>query len=192
MRKRMYIVPKGQPGYLKAQRKYTLVRTIVYFALSLSIFVLGYVTTKTRTNLLTVVAVLGCLPASKSLVNTIMFFRSMGCSENVCRAVQERAAGFDVLFDLIMTTYDQNFQLSSLVVKGHNIVALTEWDKTDLAAAQKHIEECLKLDGYKGYTIKIFREPEKYLNRIEQMMQTEEEENREKGEVLQTLLSISL
>ena len=32
----------------------------------------GYVTTKTKLNLLTVVAVLGCLPASRILVNLIM------------------------------------------------------------------------------------------------------------------------
>lgn len=183
---------KGAFGYIEAQKKYTLIRTVVYFALSLSIFFMGYATTGTRKNLLTVVAVLGCLPASKSMVNMIMFFRAKGCSEELHEAILKKAEGLDVFYDLFMTSYQKNFPLSCLVIKGHNIVALSESEKTDAAEAQKHIEESLKLDGYKGYTIKVFKESEKYLYRLEQMKQTEELEPGNKAQVIGTLLSISL
>ena len=61
---------KGTFNYLDTQRKYEIARTIIYFAVSFSLFIAGYITTGTRKNLLTVVAVLGMLPASKSLVST--------------------------------------------------------------------------------------------------------------------------
>ena len=52
---------KGTRNYIDTQKKYEILRTILYFGLSLGLFVTGYITTKTRTNLLTVVAVVGCL-----------------------------------------------------------------------------------------------------------------------------------
>ena len=47
---------KGTRNYLKTQRKYEIIRTVLYFAISLSLFAAGYITTKTRLNLLTLVA----------------------------------------------------------------------------------------------------------------------------------------
>ena len=67
---------KGTYGYLKIKRNWVFIRTIVFFAISIAIFITGYVTTGSRKNLFTIVAVLGCLPACKSLVNLILFFRA--------------------------------------------------------------------------------------------------------------------
>ena len=44
---------------------------IAEFAVVIALVVLGYVQTKTKLNLLTVVAAVGCLPASKMLVEFI-------------------------------------------------------------------------------------------------------------------------
>ena len=56
---------KGTPGYLDYKRKIEIIRTIIYFGIVVAVFLLGYFQTGTRLNLLTVVAVLGCLPASR-------------------------------------------------------------------------------------------------------------------------------
>ena len=49
---------KNTYGYINSQKKYELIRTIVYFGVSLSLFIAGYMATKSKMNLLTVVAVL--------------------------------------------------------------------------------------------------------------------------------------
>ena len=72
---------KGTKGYLSTQSKYEIARTVLYFAISLSLFVAGIVATGDKMNLLTIVAVLGCLPACKSAVTMIMFLRYKGCSK---------------------------------------------------------------------------------------------------------------
>ena len=59
-------VEKGKPGYLNYKKKAEILRTVIYFAIVAAIFLLGYTQTHTRLNLMTVVAVLGCLPASQS------------------------------------------------------------------------------------------------------------------------------
>lgn len=51
-------IQKGKPGYLNYKRKVEILRTVIYFAIVLAIFALGYWQTHTRLNLLTVVAIL--------------------------------------------------------------------------------------------------------------------------------------
>ena len=63
---------KGCYGYLTRQKKKEIIKTVLFFALSLSVFAIGYATTGTKKNLLTIVAMLGFLPASKSMVSMIM------------------------------------------------------------------------------------------------------------------------
>ena len=47
---------KGQPGYIKWRKEKYLIGTIAEFAVVIALVVLGYVQTKTKLNLLTVVA----------------------------------------------------------------------------------------------------------------------------------------
>lgn len=56
---------KGQPGYIKWRKEKYLIGTIAEFAVVIALVVLGYVQTKTKLNLLTVVAAVGCLPGIK-------------------------------------------------------------------------------------------------------------------------------
>lgn len=50
---------KGQPGYIRWRKEKYLIGTIAEFAVVIALVVLGYVQTKTKLNLLTVVAVVG-------------------------------------------------------------------------------------------------------------------------------------
>ena len=64
-------VQKGAPGYLDYKKKVEIIRTIVYFGIVAAVFILGYSQTGTRLTLLTVVAILGCLPAISSVTHII-------------------------------------------------------------------------------------------------------------------------
>ena len=61
-------IEKGTPGYLNARKIRLLLLALLEFAIVIALLVLGYVQTGTRLNLLTVVAIVGCLPACKVLV----------------------------------------------------------------------------------------------------------------------------
>ena len=65
-------VKKGEVGYIDSHKKKVIIKCITEFGISIAIFVLGILQTKSRLNLLTLVAILGCLPASKALVEVIM------------------------------------------------------------------------------------------------------------------------
>ena len=64
-------IEKGQPGYIKARKMRYLLYAVVEFAMVAAVFILGYVQTKSRLNLFTVLAIIGCLPAAKMLVEFI-------------------------------------------------------------------------------------------------------------------------
>ena len=61
-------INKGNAGYINSRKKRVLVKSLVQFGISFALLAIGMITTDSRMNLLTVVAILGCLPASKSLV----------------------------------------------------------------------------------------------------------------------------
>ena len=62
---------KGTYGYIRHERKRRLLITLASFAIPLIIYVTGYIQTKTRLNLFTFVAILGCIPAAQAMARRL-------------------------------------------------------------------------------------------------------------------------
>ncbi len=186
------ITPKGSFGYIQNRKRFTAVRTVLYFALSISLYVAGYVTTGSNKNLLTIVAVLGCLPSCKSAVNFIIFLRAKGCSQELRDAVKKFDTELTSFYDLYFTSYQKNYQVSHMVVKGNVLCGITESVKCDVNEAQKHLEQMLLQEGIKNMTVKIFSDRRKYIDRLSQLTELEAEENKNRDEIVNLLYSISL
>lgn len=182
---------KGTKDYLKVQGRYELARTILYFAISLSLFIAGIVATGNRLNLLTIVAVLGCLPACKSAIDAFMFLRYKGCSPEHADEIETHMEGLCGLYDRIFTSYDKNFQVAHITVKGNTLCGYTQDAAFDEQAFSRHITDILKKDGFKDVTVKIFSDINKYTARLEQLKQLDAEERNTAG-ILNTLNSVSL
>ena len=71
-----------------------------------------------------------------------------------------------------MTSYDKNFALSHAVCASKTVCALTEDSKCDVKAGEMHIRTMLENDGFKGYTVKIFRNLDKYIERLYELNRT--------------------
>lgn len=182
---------KGTENYINTQRTYEILRTVIYFAISLSLFIAGYVTTQTRMNLLTVVAVVGCLPGCKSLIGVIMFLRYKSCSKNICDRIKSVNSRHTTVFDMIFTSYDINFNVGHMVIAGNTVCGFTEDDKFNETAFQKHIQNILKMDGHKNVSIKIYKDLDKYIDRISQLNELEADPQ-ETQAVTITLKSVTL
>lgn len=184
---------KGTFGYLKAKKNRVLLMTILYFAISLSLFIAGFVTTKTKENLLTIVAVLGCLPACKSLVSLFMYCRAKGCSQEAKALIEPCGTGFAGMYDMYFTSYKLNFPISHMVVSGKNICGYTEDPKCDTNACERHLSNMLKQSGFTDETIKIFKDSKKYCDRLIQLNRiSNEEEAQRDDEIRVVLYEISL
>lgn len=182
---------KGTKDYINSQKKYEIIRTLLYFGISISLFAAGYIQTGRKANLLTIVAVLGCLPASKSAVSVIMFLRFKSCGADAASEIEKHCQGLHVLYDMVFTSYQKNYVVSHLAVQGNTVCGYSE--KPDFLENDyyKHIDNILKMDGLKDVTVKVFTDLKKYTNRLEQMKELEADEGRTEA-VIATLKSVAL
>lgn len=146
---------KGNFGYLASKRCIAIIRTVVFFGISLAVFAAGYITTGKRDNLLTVAAVLICLPACKSMVNMIMLIRAHGCSDKARKTLAPLEGRLIGMYDMYFTSYQKNFAISHMIVEGKIILGYTESAKCDTRACQEHLQTMLRQGGWKDRVVKI-------------------------------------
>lgn len=192
---------KGTKNYLDTQKKYEVIRTILYFAISISLFLAGHFQLgldkekldapddpqaaqvqeenpggKTKgVNLLQIVAVLGCLPASKSAVGAIMFLRFKSLGPHAAQAIEAHSEGLYCLYDMVFTSYKKNFAVNHLAVCGNTVCGFAEDGKFEENEFYGHIGNILKMDGHKNVSVKVFTNLDKYTQRLEQMKSLEGE-----------------
>lgn len=185
-------VSKGQYGYHSYLRKINTIKTVIFFAVSIALFVAGYMQTGTRNNVLTVVAILGCLPASKSAVNMIMAFRAKGCSKEAAEVIKPYGENVCLLYDCYMTSEKKSFDLSCVAVAKEYIYGYTECEKTDTEAAGKHIQDILKMNKMPVIPVKILTDREVFAERLRDMENNVEEDRKETEDLVRLLKAISL
>lgn len=182
---------KGKKNYINSQKVYEIVRTILYFGISISLLIGGYIATKTRANLLTIVAVLGCLPACKSFVSAFMFCRYKSLEKNIADRFEDIASPMLQLFDMVFTSSSKNYVVNHIVIKGNMICGYSEKNDFDEKGYYEHIQSILKKDNLKDITIKIFTNQDKYIQRIAELKVLEVDSKLEKS-IASTLKSVSL
>ena len=193
MRMFSYTNYKGEKLYLKHQRNYEIVRTCMYFFLSFSLLAGGYFATHTRANLLTIVAVLGCLPACKSLVSTIMFCRYTSLPVEVADQLAAESGELPQVFDMVFTSEKKTFQIDHLVVKGNLVCGYSRAKDFPEKDFEKHILGILRMDNIKDVTVKIFTDFAKYSRRLKELASiTGEGTGNQQNPILDTLKSVSL
>lgn len=179
---------KGTFGYLHRKKWQALARTAIFFGISLALFAAGVITAGKKENLLTIVAVLGCLPASKSLVNTVMLFRARGCSENARAAIAPLEGRLIGMYDMYFTSYQKNFALSHMIVENHVILGYTEDEKCDSGACAEHLRTMLRQGGVKDMTVTISGQLQKYCEQLRNLNRMEQEGSPEKDDETRVIL----
>lgn len=179
---------KGNFGYLAAKRTQVIIRTIIFFAISIALYIAGYVTTGSNKNLLTIVAVLGLLPASKSLVNMIMLIRATGCSEDVKKAIEPLEGRLIGMYDMYFTSYKKNFAISHMTLEDKVILGYTEDAGCDCRACEEHLDTMLKQGGFKDMTIRISDDLKTYCEQLKNLNLKEQDNNPEKDDEARVVL----
>lgn len=188
-------IEKGQPGYIKARKLRYLMLAVAEFAVVIAIFVLGYIQTGTKMNLFTVAAVVGCLPASKMLVEFITMAPHKSIDTDIYRELEEKAGLLTRVYDLIITSTEKVMPVEAIVVSGHVVCGYTSSPKTDETALSRHIKAILKDNHYDKMTVKIFRDYSAFLARVEGMnniASVQKPDRRRDKAVCSIILSISM
>lgn len=189
-------VTKGNPDYVRKRKQKVIIKTILLFGIVIALLILGILETKSRLNLLTIVAVLGCLPASKSLVEVIMLFPHRSIDLCVADEIRGKTADLTVAYDLILTSEKHIMPIDCVVISDNTICGYTSSKKTDTVFAAKHIKQYLYANQFTNVSVKIFDNYTSFLTRAEGMNNiavVEKKDTKEKeGRIRQVILNISL
>ena len=169
-------VAKGKYGYTLAHRKHQILKMSLYVALALAVFLVGFITTKTTKNVLSIVAIVGALPISKEMVGVIMSFKRKPLNKQLYEQISERAGDLEQIYELLFTTQEKSYVVEAAIVEGKDVICYTLDPKCDVMALQKHLQRMLDANGYKE-NVKVFKDLKKFLDRVSDL------ERREKVEI---------
>ncbi len=186
------LVSKGAFGYLKNRKIYTALRTVFFFSLCIGLYVIGMIRTGSNKNLLTVAAVLGCLPACKSTVNLIMFLRAGGCSDALHQKLLPYDEKLETFYDLYFTSYQKNYSVSHMALKGGVLCGITESPACDCKEAGKHLDQMLSQEGIKNVAVTILSQEDAYIDRLSRLAEMPEEDHKNREEIVNLLHAVSL
>lgn len=168
---------KGTSGYIDQQKKKYLMFAIGEFAIVFAVLFIGIWQTKTRLNAMTVVAVVGCLPASKMLVEYLVMAKFHSVKESVQKDVERLATNLTKVYDLLVSHPDKLLDVDTLVIRSEKIpgditgdvCGYTDHKDTDTKKAEAQIRKILATEGFDQMAVHVFTDYKKFLARVEKL-----------------------
>lgn len=158
---------RGDIEYLGELKKKESIKVGIQWLLVIAIFVVGFITTDTKLNLMTLVAVLGCLPASKTLVGVIVKFKYKPLKVELCEEILEKGSNVTVAFNPILTSSERIMGIDCFVVSGHTIFGYVTNPKTEIGFATNYIRTILEQNNIQRVNVKLLNEYMPFLSRVE-------------------------
>ncbi len=158
---------KGEIGYIRYEKIRRFFVTIILFLIPAVIFISGYLYHGSKKNILTVVALVGCLPACKSTVGLIVMLMQKSPKIKLMKEIQSHAGKLTMAYEMIFTTYEKNAAVDAAVIHGHDILCFMPSPKAgEQKMIREHLEKMLKHNGY-GVTVHILENKEKFIERLD-------------------------
>lgn len=187
---------KGNAGYISSKKKRAILKTVLEFGIVVALLILGIVETGDRMNWLTLVAVLGCLPASKAMVELIMIAPHKSILPERATEIDSKTELLTVAYDLVMTSENHIMPIDVIVISNNTICGYSSSIKIDFVFANKHVKQMLNANKFDHLTVKIFDNYTAFLTRAEGLQNiaaVEKLDTKQREEnIKQVLLNISL
>lgn len=189
-------IKKGDAGYIRSRKRLVIIKTAFLFGIVIALLALGIWQTGDRMNLLTIVAVLGCLPASKSLVEVIMIVPHHSISEEMAAEIELNTEHLTRAFDMVFTSEKKIMPVDSIVISDNTVCGYASNVKVDTNFAAEHIKKYLVSNKFAKVSVKIFDNYTAFVTRAEGMNNiaaVEKNDVKEKEEAIrQVILNLSL
>ena len=162
--------PKGKAGYVRYEKLKRFLIMLLMFAIPIGIYISAYMITGTNRNIMTIVAVVGIVPAARFAVNWIMIMMSRDAEPAAVETTEKIAGDLVHGYELTVTAYEGRMPLDAVVVCGNEVVCLsTKGDKSQFAFMEKHITRILNSNQYFNSNVRIIQDLKHYEDRIRQL-----------------------
>lgn len=166
---------KGTYGYLNRNKINAWKRSVLMLSVPVVIFIAAWVIKGTRNNVMTVVAIVGCLPGCNQVVRAILASRYHSMEKKLYEETEAARGERLALYENVFTAYEQNYYVDCVVISGRDVVGYSSDEKTDAGKAAEHIRTILKGNSYKQ-NVKIFKERKAFLDRVRTLAGSQPEE----------------
>ena len=184
---------KGEYGYLHKKKIRQIIKVALCAANILLLLLLGIAITKSRSNWLTILAVVFCLPLANFITTLVAVFPYHSGSQEKQEEFQKASKGLLVSYDMVITSKELVLPVPFGVISENGVfLYLGEKGKVSgISQAQDYVERMLRANGQDTH-VHIFKDWQPFLRRISSL----EREDKEYPEKLErqkaVLLAISI
>ena len=162
---------KGGTGYVRSQRIKRAIVMLIMFAIPIGLYYTALIVTGTRKNILTIVAVVGLIPAARFAVSFIMIMLAKEADPQAVEVTEKYAGDLAHAYELTVTAYEGRVSMDAVVVCGNEVACCALHEKEASAREssqlmQKHITKILNSNGYFGSNVRVFTDLKHYEERI--------------------------
>ena len=170
-------IQKGDAGYLRRRKRLLILEAVASFGLVAALVIAGYVTTKTKLNL-------------------IMVMPHDSIDEATELEISAVTEELTVAYDLVITSEKKAMPVAAVAIYNNTICGYVPVKKVDVDYAAKHIKSIMKQNQFDKVVVKLFHDYKAFLTRAEGMnniASVEQQDTRKHEEMIKgLLLDISL
>ncbi|MCI5902041.1 MAG: hypothetical protein MRZ74_05905 [Blautia sp.] len=161
-------IRKGDFGYFFSEKKRQALITGILFAVPLFIFFTAWIYHHSRMTVWTVVAVVGCLPACRSMVNLIMILMRKPMNRELYQKISSHAGKLVMSYEMYITFYEKSSVVDAFAVCGNEMVGYSSDPKIDISFMTKEIQKIIRKNGYK-VNVRILKDLKPYLQQLDSL-----------------------
>lgn len=162
----MFDLKKGHYGYLRRKKKRLMLQVGVILFGIIVLLVMGYISTKTRKNLLTIVAVVSVLPLANLLVVLIAVWKYQSRPKDEYDAVVAAVGNGILDTELIMTSKTEKaMEINYVYIHERGVFCYSADKKLDAKKAEAYMQDYLKQNDLET-TVFLIKDWKNYMNRL--------------------------
>lgn len=161
-------IERGCFEFIKKKKRRQLLMTFAMLLIGILMFIVGLFMNKfERSNLLTMLAILMVLPATKYFVGFIVVFPYKSVSRERYEHIKSLISDNTILFtDMVFTSPDKVMNLDFMIITDNQLIGLLGKKKQDIKYMENYLKETLTVNKIEGYAVKIFEDEKKFENCI--------------------------
>lgn len=136
---------KCEPGYIRKQKIFQSCVLLGFIAAAVGLFLFGFLITKTRANIFTVLAILMVLPAAKRVITLVVMLPRRSVERERYDRMKSTISPDEVLLtDYVFTSVDKVMSLDFVIIGGQTVTGVCPGGHAvDSAAGKKEREYML-------------------------------------------------
>ena len=127
---------KGTYGYLDKNKWYAWKKAALFLSVPILIFIISWIIHKTRMNVMTVAAIVGCLPGCNQVVRAILASRYSSIDQAFWEQTEAAKGRLPVVYENVFTSYEKNYYVDVIAVCGKEALGYSSDPKLNPAAVK--------------------------------------------------------